>query len=324
MKKIFIILPDNIPLLLCGKGYSDSLNSNGFFAEQSIISELDDEKVIQFKPDYVMFFDFGEENSELIDNIHKNNKNCIFMFYLTCLTEKKQELFIKKILNKKLKKIIFTADKDNLKLSDKIIYMPFGINAKKYKTEFNGYKNSVNIVGNPTNCKMTELFEYINQFISNISFYCDETEYIRSIESEHFLKMDEETQKAFKNAYKGSLSTEKERSKVFSESYINIVLKDKIKSGVDFSVLEVAASGGLAFCEPQEELQRLFDAGREIEIYKDYPTLIQKAIFYTNYPEIARSIGLNARRAAINNHSVYDKIREIIRITDKKFKEKEK
>ena len=324
MKKIYLILPDNIPLLLCGKGYTDAFNRIGLFAAQSIISELEDDKVINFIPDYLMFFDFSDKNEELINKIYKNNKNCIFIFYITEKAEKGKELFIKKITDKKLRKLILTADKENLKLSDEMVYLPLGINAKKYKPDFKGYTNTVNISANFECKKALELFEFLNKFFDKTVFYCDETEYMKSIESDYFLKFDEETKSSFRKSYKGSLSNEKERSKVFSESFINIILNDKMKNGVNFSILEAAASCGIIFCEQGEEIKRLFDIGCEAESFDNFETLIQKAEFYMTYPEIGRSVGLNARRAAINNHSVYDRVKDIIRITNKKFKLKEK
>ena len=147
---------------------------------------------------------------------------------------------------------------------------------------------------------------------------------MKSIESTYFSDLDEETQNAYKKSYKGSLSKEKDRAKVFSESFITVVLNDKITNGIEFSILEAASAGGIVFCEQGEETNRLFDTGREIETFDNYETLIQKAEFYMNYPETGRSMGINARRAAINNHSVYDRVKKIIRITDKKFKLKEK
>ena len=324
MKKIYIILPDNIPLLLCGKGYTVAFNAMGLFAGQSVISELDDNKVLNFKPDYLLFFDFDTEIENLADKIYKINENCIFIFYLTEKLKKEQYAFIQKITNNKFKILILTADKENLKLSDSIKYLPLGINAKKYKTEFEGYTNTINITADFVDKKSIGLFKYLYDFFEKIAFCCDETEYIKSIESKYFQDLPEDIQNAYKNSYKGNLSTEKERSKNYSESYINIILNNKIKSGIDFSVLEAAASCGLVFCKEEDEVKRLFDTGHEIETFDNYETLVQKAEFYMKYPEIGRSAGLNARRAVINNHSVYDRAKEIIRITDKKFKTKEK
>jgi len=324
MKKFFVILPDNMPLLLCGKGYYDALKSVGFFAEKSIISELDDRAIIDYSPDCVLFFDFNEDILSLINKLRKGNKECIFIFYLTSKITTEKEKFIQNIKNKKFKRVFFTADKENMSLFKGINYLPIGINGKKYKADFDGYKNTVNIIANPENEKTIKLFEYLNEFFDNISFYADENEYIKSLESSYFLGLTEETKLSYKKSYKGSLSSEKERSKAFSESYINIVLNDKVENGIEYSILEVMASGSFVFCESKSEIRRLFDVGREIETFDNFETLLQKIEFYMRYPQIGHSIGLNARSATINNHSAYDRVRQIEKILKKNFLQEEK
>lgn len=323
MKKIFLILPDDIPDVLCGKGYADAFIAAGFFVEKAIYSELEDDKIINFSPNYVLFFDFDKKSKKLIDTIYKKNNDTIFIFYLLNKADKTKQDFIKKLKKVSYKNMVFTADKENLNLADEIIYLPVGINAKKYKTDISGYKNGISIISNPENPKVLDLFEQLNQNFEKISLYCDETEYMSSIETDRFNNFSEETKLDYKNSYKGSVSTSKERAKVFSESYINIILTNKIVNGIDFSILEAASSSGIVFCESFPEIERLFESGHEIETFDNFETLIQKIEFYIKYPFVGQSLGLNARRAAINNHSVYDRVRQMIRIIDKKFNKKE-
>ena len=323
MKKVYCILPDEIPFSLCGKGYVDGFVRAGFFTAKDVITKYEEENIIKFSPDYVLFFDFNERIKKLIKNLYKKNKNTVFIFYLLYNADFEKSKFIKSLNKAKFRHLIFSAEKDNLSLSDKIIYLPSGINAKKYKAEVSGYKNVISIYANPENQKFCDLFEKLNSYFKNINFYCDEIDYLTSLEAEWFTNLDEETQNKYRNSYKGFPSKEKERAKIFSENYINIILTDKNTNGVDFTILEAMASSGIVFCEQLPEIKRLFDIGHEIETFENFEELIQKAEFYIKYPFVGQSLGLNGRRAVINNHSVYDKVKKITEITDKNFNGKE-
>lgn len=319
MKKLYCVLPDDITFSLCGKSYINGFIRAGYFTEKEIITRLNKDRIIKFSPDYILFFDFEEQNKKLIKSVYEKNKNTVFIFYLTSYADSEKSKFIKSLSKAKFRYLILSADKDNLKLSDKIIYLPLGISAKKYKTEISGYKNVISIFSNPENPKFADLFKKINPYFKNINFYCDEIEYINSLESQWYCNLDEETQNMYKDIYKGSVLTEKEKAKIFSESYINVILTDKIRNGVDFTILEAMASTGIVFCEPLSEINRLFDVGHEIETFENFDELIQKAEFYIKYPFVGQSLGLNARSAVINNHSVYDKVKQIMKIIDKNF-----
>ena len=323
MKKIYCILPDEIPLSICGKGYVDGFIRADYFVEKDVITKFEEENIIKFSPDYILFFDFNKTLKKLIKTLYKQNENTVFIFYLLNNADFEKSEFIKSLNKSKFRYLIFSADKENLTLSDKIIYLPVGVNAKKYKAEVSGYKNVMSIFSNPENPKFTDLFEKLNPYFKNINFYCDEIEYLKSLESEWFINLDEETKNKYKNSYKGFASKEKERVKIFSESYINVILSDKIKDGIDFQVFEAMASSGIVFCEPMPEIMRLFDIGHEIETFENFEELIQKAEFYIKYPFVGQSLGLNARRAVINNHSVYDKVKQMIETIDKKINKKE-
>ncbi len=324
MKKLFILLPEDIPTYLCGRGYADAFKKAGIYAESNVYSETDDEQVIKFKPDYVMFFDFENSAEKLVKDLYKDNKNCIFVFYyLKKMTEKQKKLFeVLKTL--KLKKIFLSADKEDLKISDEIIYHSCGINSIKYKTPFLGYKDRITLLANPNSEKVLKIFEVLTEYFGQINLYCDEIEYLSSLDNEYFLDFDDRLKDIYKNSYKGSLSTEKTRKQIFSSSYINVVITDTINNGVDYRILEVAASAGITFGEPLPEIDRLFDVGREVETFDSIETLVQKIEFYLEYPIVGRTIGLKGRRAVINNHSVFDRTKKIIKMMNEKFEMKAK
>lgn len=321
MLKIFVVLPDKPPFSLCAKSFAKGFKHAGFYMEKAFSSELDEKKVFDFNPDIVMCFDFTELHDGLLSSLNKINPDCIFIFdFLTAINSKTHK---KDILNLEYfegKKLVLTADKSNLPVIKDSVYLPCGINIKKYKNNFEEYNQGISMFANPDDINNLMIITDLIKHFGKISFFADEFDYLHSLENELWDELNNpELKEEYRKSYCGDVSNEKERAIVMSTSFVTVVPAAQNPQGVDFTVFEVIASSGFAICEENSEVKRLFDVGREIETYKYSKELIDKIEFYIQHPSFARTIADNARMAAVNNHSVQIRIRKIIDIMNKKF-----
>lgn len=317
MQKIFIIKPDKAPYSLCANSFAKGFKLAGLFTEKAFSSELDNEYVKNFAPDFVMCFDFTELKEGFLQELKALYPKTKFIFnFITKLDEKRETANI--ALLEKFEALILTADKDNLKILPNAKYLPLGIDCKKYKTIFQGYKNNITVMSNPDNINVLKTIIDLIIHFGRVSFYADEFDYINSLENELWSEYDDvHLLELYKSSYKGECSKDKDRAKVFSSSVVTVVPQTQMHTGVDYRIYEAAASSGFVICESNSEVKRLFDSGHEIETYEKPVELIDKVRFYLKNPNIASSIADNARRAAVNNHSILIRVKKILEFCDK-------
>lgn len=316
-------MPDKHPYSLCAKSFAGGFKHVGYFVEKEFSSKLDNEILFEFNPDIVMCFNFSELKEGLLKKIHEKNPDCIFIFdFLVALNAKDEAKNIKKLKSFNAKKIILTADKTNTDILPDATYLPNGINYKKYKSAYHGYSDGITLLSNPDNINVLKIITDLLKEFGQISIYADEIDYMNSLDNELWEEIDDETLKnQFKQSYKSDIPDVKSRAEVLSASFVTVVPATRMQNGIDFRILEAAASSAFVICEENPEIKKRFDVGREIETYKNSEELIQKIRLYLKHPSFARYIADNARLAAVNNHSVRDKVKKISDII-KKFFEK--
>ena len=316
-------MPDKHPYSLCAKSFAKGFKHAGFFVEKEFSSKIDNRHILNFNPDIIMCFDFTELKEGFLSEIYENNPNCIFIFdFLVALNQKQEKKNLKLLSEFKGKKIVLTADKSNPDFIDGAKYMPNGIHHRRYKSSYEGYADGITILSNPDNINVLKVITDLLQEFGKISIYADEIDYINSLDNELWEEIpDPSVKEMFRQSYKTDIADEKTRADVLSKSFITVIPATRMKNGIDFRILEAAASSAFAICEENPEIKRLFDVGREIETYKTATDLIDKIKFYLKHPSFARSIANNARLAAVNNHSVQDRIRKISAIIKKEFEE---
>ena len=322
MKKIFIIVPDKAPYSLCGKSFVKAFEYSEYYVESAYSSELDNNEVLKFNPDIVMCFNFNELNEGFFDEIRIQNPECIFIFDFLTVMQRIQDIRnIEGLMEFEGNKILLTADKTNLDILPNAVFLPNGVNYKQYKSEFSGCENGITLMSNPDNINVLQVIIDLIKNFGKITFYADETDYIKSLDNELWEDVEDESIKElFKQSYSGDVFTEKDRAKIFSSTLITVVPETGITQGIDYRVLEAAASSAFVICEENSEVIKQFDVGKEIETYKRISELRDKVSFYLKNPSIARSIAENARLAAVNNHSAFDRVKKITEIIRKEFK----
>ena len=82
--------------------------------------------------------------------------------------------------------------------------------------------------------------------------------------------------------------------------------------GVNTRAFELAAAGACQVVDLKDELPHLFKPGEEVVVYRDLPELRRQIAYYLAHPEAARTIGDNARKRALAEHTVRHRIEEMI------------
>ena len=78
---------------------------------------------------------------------------------------------------------------------------------------------------------------------------------------------------------------------------------------------EIPACGGFVLHEFSEEVEEMFQEGRDLEFFRDVNEMNEKIEFYLKNPEKAALIGENGWRNVVeNNHTYAERVKNIIQI----------
>ena len=72
------------------------------------------------------------------------------------------------------------------------------------------------------------------------------------------------------------------------------------------------ACGGFLIAEHSDELEDLFDVGREIESYRTLDELLDKVEHFLEHEDEARAIGARGLEAVRARHTVRHRVRELL------------
>ena len=89
--------------------------------------------------------------------------------------------------------------------------------------------------------------------------------------------------------------------------------------GVNTRTFELAAAGACQVVDLKDELPALFKPGEEVVAYHDLPELRQQLDYYLAHPDEARTIGNNARRRAMAEHTIRHRIDEMLQALEERF-----
>jgi spore maturation protein CgeB len=82
--------------------------------------------------------------------------------------------------------------------------------------------------------------------------------------------------------------------------------------GVNTRAFELAGAGACQLVDAKEDITRLFKPGEEVLTYRDLAELRQHIDYYLANPDEARAIGENARRRALADHTLRQRIEAML------------
>lgn len=111
----------------------------------------------------------------------------------------------------------------------------------------------------------------------------------------------------------GSLDYSKELPKAYYLSRININLTlPSIRSGVPLRVFDILSAGGFLLTNDQPELSELFTPGRDLEVFRDYDEMADKAKYYLKHDRERLQIALNGHRRVREKYSYDLQVKRIL------------
>ena len=121
--------------------------------------------------------------------------------------------------------------------------------------------------------------------------------------------------KVLKKCFSGYPVTGDAFTKVVQESVINInILRLQNKGSNNMRSFEIPASGGFMLHEYSEEVEVLFEEGREVEFFRDHRELNEKIGYYLQHPDKAEQIARNAYKKVLSGDYTYNEsVKTILR-----------
>ncbi len=112
----------------------------------------------------------------------------------------------------------------------------------------------------------------------------------------------------------GGVDTLKEMPKVFRQSKINLNLSTRsIKTGIPQRVWDILGAGGFLITNYQNELNKYFEIGEHLEVYKDENELLDKIEYYLQNEELREKIARKGHELVKEKHTVLNRVIEIVR-----------
>lgn len=302
MKKLLMVIPDNVAGKYISEGFAKGFEFNKFIVVKKTIKEIIAEGLENFAPDIIFGYEYSFlENEECKNLIQKSGcKN--FAFYFAHEPKQNKALFEEiKNLNSK----IFISDKDFAKGYKNSFYLPLAASPRKYHTEFSGFKHTITFAGDPSNeiCQNI-LTELVKVFKNKISIFADKKDFQKSVDEIETKKLlDKDDLEIYSNCWKGFLKSEQELAEVYNSSKINLNITTGGKSSINYRVFEILASGGFLLTDEREDLKEFFEISKQLETYSSIEDLIDKINFYLKNLNIAQKIAQLGKFEVAKNHT---------------------
>lgn len=102
--------------------------------------------------------------------------------------------------------------------------------------------------------------------------------------------------------------------RIYNQSKININISlHCIESGLSQRIFDVMASGGFMLSNYQQEIEELFEIGKEIVIYHDEKELLELVDYYLRHDEEREQIAKNGQLKVINTYTYENAFNRIMR-----------
>jgi hypothetical protein len=114
--------------------------------------------------------------------------------------------------------------------------------------------------------------------------------------------------------HRGYAGHRHELTRIYAGTAINIDIGRLYQSDiVPLRVFEVLACGAFLIAEHADDLDALFDVGRELETYRELAELVDKVAHYVARPELRATIAARGRAAVAERHSVRARVQVMLR-----------
>ena len=306
MDKVLVILSDNNKGKFISKGFSSAFKELHYFVYEKKIYDLNINEIHKISPNivFVLWTDMTQLDV-LLEFLHSyENTNTIFIHCAELSSQISEEFLCKD------NHFVFTSDSKNKKFK-----FLSSIQAKDYKTKFKGYNYNITFAGNPASKSREIILSKLVYNFGPINIFCRSYDFYKSVDDiQKNNLLDDYMLELYKSSYKGYVESQKELSKIYASSKINIDIENETPKDINYRFLEVLVSGGFLIAPYNKKIIKYFDDGKEFETYSNDYELVDKINFYLKNLNIAQLISSNGKKNAVSNHSFYDRLKSMLKV----------
>lgn len=306
MDKALIILSDNNKGKFISKGFLDAFKKLSYFVYEKKIFDLNCLEIEKINPDIIfIYWSDIKQKDILFDFILQ--VSVVNAKFIHC-AELKSDIPID-FINRE-NHYVFSCD--NL---DENYSYSHCVNAKDYRSKFEGYKYSITFAGNPAREDRELILSELIKNFGEINLFCRSFDFYKSLDDMHKNKLlDDYFIELYKTSYRGYVESTKELSCIYSSSKINLDMSNDDKNKVNYRCLEIMASGGFLLTPHNSVVVKQFEDGCELETYASVYELIDKVSFYFKNLNLAQAIADKGKRQTLSNCSYYDKLKSMLKV----------
>jgi len=321
--KIFAINPISIIGDLLIRGIVRGFDKLGHKTLMMDVRELDESRIKEFNPDFVLGLDYAHLVNENAERIIKGLNVPIAHFFI----DDPNATFAHSgdlTLYEKLAAtggIVLCWDEAFLKdFSNEVYYLPTGIDYEVYNQPDPSVKiekSAILFAGRPLTEKRERIIAHVaKNFPGLLSIYSYKPHFDRSIEcmlDRGFLE--EKDVEGYKKCYSGFLNGEKELAAAYHncDMVLNITMEQG-PSSMNSRVLEALATGSFLLTDYIEDTAKYFEEDKDFVFYRDLDDLTRKIELYLENPGLRQKIAGNGQKKVEKCHTLYNRAVRIIDI----------
>lgn len=320
--KIFIINPISIIGDILIRGLARGFEKQGHKTLMMDVRELDEEKIREFNPNFVLGIDYAHLIKDKAEKIIKGLNVPVAHFFID---NPNSEFAHSGDINlydrlSATDGVILCWDEAFVKdfRNKEVYYMPTGIDFDVYKEpdpSVNIEKSTILFAGRPLTEKRERIISHVTRhFPGLLSIYSYKPHFDRSVDAmrqKGFLAENEV--EGYKKCYKGFLQGEKELAAAYHncDMVLNITMEQG-PSSMNSRVLEAMATGAFLLTDYVEDTAKYFEENRDFVFYRDLDDLTEKIRLYLDNPGLRQQIAGNGRKKVAQNHTLDNRAEQIV------------
>jgi len=325
--KIFVINPISIIGDILIKGIAKGFEQLGHEILMMDVRELDEKKINEFNPDFVLGMDYAHFIRKDAEKIINNLNVTVCHFFIddpnSTFAHSGDLTLYDKLSNNK-KSIIFCWDEAFLSdFKNDVYYVPTGIDFENYKNPDLSIKMEKSVIlfaGRPLTDKREKVIAHVvKNFPDKLSIYSYKPHFDKSAE-EMLAKgyLSEKDAEEYKKCYKGFLNGEKELAAAYHncDIVLNITMEQG-PSSMNSRVLEALATGSFLITDYVKDTEKYFEPDKDFVFYYDLDDLTQKLNKYLDNPALRTEIKGSGRKKVEQSHTLLQRAKQMLEIMDK-------
>ncbi len=275
------------------------MRSQDFFVQKKADEEV--RKIIEFRPDFALGYDFSAVLRVEDTHLFAMMKIPTMHYFADDPFHASTACDLERIARDDLSSI-WVWDRSYVQPLrhyglDDVHYLPLAANTRVFRKldpdeyEKIEYLCKISFAGNGN---IPKRLPYLGKLTDmGLTIFGDESRWRRHAKDTAVLK-----------SYRGFLRNEEELCALYNTARINLnITAGQGKTSANFRVFNITASGGLLLTDYKEDLDDLFEIGKEIVCYRTPEELREKAEYYLSQPAAADRIAGAGHHRTVSQHT---------------------